>query len=368
MTLNAGKETMLISWGPQHPISGQFRIILDTDGEKVLRLVPDLGFTHRGIEKILEKRTFTQGIVPVERLSMLDAANFGLAYVRAVEEIIGVEVPKRAQYIRTILCEISRINSHLYAFGLTAEAGGGYPAVFLWTVADRELFLDLAEMLVGARWSYSFFIPGGVRRDIPEGFKEKALKTLNYFNERLKIYRESWLENEIFKVRTQGVGLLSREEAVRLGATGPCLRGSGFPLDVRKDEPYEAYEEMDFNLITRPEGDAYARTVVRYLEMIESTKIIRQAIENIPKGPFRKRVPMRAPKGEAYTRVETARGEVGLHMITNESMMPYRVKINSPSLRNLYVLSKLPEVTDILVADVPVVLWSFDPWYLDADR
>ncbi|MFQ6074530.1 MAG: NADH-quinone oxidoreductase subunit D [Candidatus Bathyarchaeia archaeon] len=359
---------MLVSWGPQHPISGQFRLLLDTDGERVLRLIPDVGFTHRGVEKTLENRTFLQGIVPMERLCMIDAANFLLAYVRAVEEILGVEVPVRARYIRTLLCEISRINSHLYAFGLTAEAGGGYPAVFLWTVADRELFLDLAEMLVGARWGYSFFTPGGVRRDLPVGFRERTLKTLGYFEERLRVYKESWLENELFKARTRGVGCLQREEAIRLGATGPNLRGSGFPFDVRKDEPYEAYGDVDFRLITRPEGDAYGRTMVRFMEMVESVKIIRQAVESIPTGPFRVRVPMRAPKGEAYTRVETARGEVGLHMISDGTAMPYRVKVNSPSLRNLYVLSRMPELGEILVADVPIVLWSFDPWFLDADR
>lgn len=333
------EKNMLISWGPQHPISGQFRVILETDGENVSKLIPDVGFTYRGVEKILEKRTFVQGIVPVERLSMLDASNFALAYVRAVENIMEVDVPERARYIRTILCEISRINSHLYAFGLAAESAGGYPAVFLWTVADRELFLDLAEMLVGARWSYSFFIPGGVRRDVPDGFEKRALETLNYFEERLKVYRESWLENEVFKVRTKNVGTLPRQDAIRLGATGPCLRGSGVPLDVRKDEPYEAYDKINFNLITQPEGDSYARIMVRYLEMIESARIIRQAVENIPSGPFRKMVPMRAPKGEAYTRVETARGEVGVHMITDGSTKPYRVKVNSPSLRNLYVFS-----------------------------
>ncbi len=359
---------MIISWGPQHPISGQFRIILETDGENVLKLTPDIGFTHRGIEKILENRTFLQGIVPVERLSMLDTANFLLAYVRAVEEIAEVDVPPRAKYIRTILCEISRINSHLYALGLIAEACGGYPAIFLWTVADRELFLDVAEMLTGTRWSYSFFIPGGVRRDIPSGFKEKVLEVLDYFEGRLETYRDSWLENELFKRRARGVGELPLDKAVTLGAAGPTLRGSGFRFDTRKDEPYEAYEDLDFKLVSMEEGDSYARTMVRYLEMVESVKIIREAIENIPEGRFRVRVPMRVPEGEAYVRVETARGEVGLHMITDGSIKPYRVKINSPSLRNLYVLSRMPEFSRLLVADVPVVLWSFDPWFLDADR
>lgn len=374
MTLEARAETMRMSWGPQHPISGQFRIIMETDGEKVSKLTPDVGFTYRGVEKILERRRFVQGIVPMERLSMLDSSNFLLAYVRAVEHIMGVDVPARAQHIRMILCEISRINSHLYSFGLIAEACGGYPAVFLWTVADRELFLDLAELLVGTRWSYSFFLPGGVRRDLPNEFEERTLETLDYFEERLKVYKMSWLENEVFKARAKGIGLLPCEEAVKLGATGPSLRGSGHALDVRKDEPYEAYSEIDFDLMTRPEGDVYARAMVRYLEMLESVRIIRRAIKNIPKGRFIEHaidpidLNRSAPEGEAYARVETARGEVGVHMITNGTKMPYRVKINSPSLRNLYVLARMPEITDVLVADVPVLALSFDPWFLDADR
>ncbi|RLE48671.1 MAG: NADH-quinone oxidoreductase subunit NuoD [Candidatus Methanomethylicota archaeon] len=368
MVVSEAKEIMRISWGPQHPMSGQFRFILETDGENVYEIIPDFGFTHRGIEKILEYRTFVQGIVPFERLAMVDAANVGLAYVRAIEDAAGIEVPKRAQYIRTILCEISRINSHLYAIGLAAEAAGGYPAIFLWTTADRELFLDLAEMLTGARWSYAFFIPGGVRADIPEGFKERALKVLSYFEKRLIAYRDSWLENEIWLTRSRGVGRLSAEDAIKLGAAGPSLRGSGVELDMRKEEKYEAYEELNFKVAVQKEGDCQARFMVRFLEMIESTKIIRQALENLPPGPFKKPVPPKLPKGEGFARVETARGEMDVHVILDGSDKPYRVKVCAPSFRNLYVISKLPKLTKILVADVPVVIWSFDPWYLDADR
>jgi NADH-quinone oxidoreductase subunit D len=287
----------------------------------------------------------------------------------AIETLSDIRIPERAEYIRTILCEISRINSHLYAFELTANAGGGYPAVFLWTVADRELFLDLAEMLTGARWAFSFFIPGGVRRDIPKGFKKKVSETLDYFSWRLEIYRESWLKNVLFQIRSKNVGHLPINDAVSLGATGPCLRGSSVSLDVRKDEPYASYDKISFDVITQLEGDSYARMIVRYLEMIESVKIIRQAVEEIPDGPIKKTgVSPNIPPGETYSRVETARGEIGVHLITDGSEKPYRIKINSPSLRNLFVLSKLPEVSNILMADLPVILWSFDPWFLDADR
>ncbi len=365
---SAKKEIMRISWGPQHPMSGQFRLLIDTDGENVFGLIPDIGFTHRGIEKILENRLYFQGVVPVERMVMADCANVGLGYVLAVEELLGVEAPRRAQFIRSILCEVSRINSHLYAYGLMAEGGGGYPAVFLWTVADREFWLELAEMLTGARWSYSFFVPGGVRNDLPKGFKEKALRVCDYFEKRLDVYRDVWTVNEVFVMRCKGVGVLSGDDAVRLGACGPSLRGSGVAFDVRRDEPYAAYGDVDFKVCTMPEGDSYARFVVRWLEMKESVRIIRQCVEEIPDGPIRVRVPNRVPKGEACGRVETGRGEMVFHVVSEGGLRPYRVKIISPTLRNLYVFSQLPKLGKVLFADVPIILYSFDPWYLDSDR
>lgn len=370
MSEEPSKRVMRISWGPQHPMSGQIRILVDTDGERVLNIIPDLGFTHRAIEKILENRNVVQGVVPVERMVMVDTANNALAYVRAVEELLGIEPSKRAQYIRVIICEVCRILSHLYGFGLGAESGGGYPAVFLWSTADREPFLDLMERITGTRWSYSFFVPGGVYRDFPDKIKDKFLKTLSYFEKRLEAYRRAWFENKIFEARAKNVGVLKPEDAIRLGATGPSLRSSGVSLDVRKNEPYEAYDEIDFKVVTLPEGDSYARLFARYLEMVESVKIIRQAIENMPSGPYRKSVSpfKRLPKGEAYARVEAARGELGVHIISDGGFKPYRVKITSPTLRNLYVLSQLPKISDILLADLPVIMYSFDPWYLDADR
>ncbi len=351
-------------------MSGQIRILIDTDGERVFNIIPDMGFTHRGMEKMLEHRTFYKGIVPMERMVMADCANIGLSYILAAEEALGVEAPLRAQYIRTILCEISRINSHLYALGLMAESAGGYPAIFLWTTGDREPFLDLAEMLTGARWSYSFFVPGGVREDLPNGFKEKALEVCDYFDKRLETYRKTWLENTIFESRSRGVGVLKREAAVRLGAAGPTLRASGVPLDVRKNEPYAAYGEIDFEVATQKGGDSYDRLMVRNIEMIESVKIIRQAVKNIPEGPIKARVSFRAkaPEGEAYSRVETARGEIGVHVVTDGGETPYRVKISSPSLRNLFVFFQMPKLGEVLLADVPVILYSLDPWYLDSDR
>jgi NADH-quinone oxidoreductase subunit D len=363
-------DVMRISWGPQHPMSGQTRILLDVDGEKVHKIIADLGFTHRGIEKILENRTFLTGIIPIERMNMIDTPNIGLGYVTAVEEAMGVEAPDRAHWIRSLLCEMSRINSHLYAFGLQAESTGYFPAVFIWTTADREVLLDLFERLTGARWSYNFIMPGGVHSDLPEGFEERVIESVKYLRNRFEDYWESMVENLTFEIRCNEVAVLKPEDAIRLGATGPVIRGSGIPIDVRKDEPYAAYGDLDFNIITEDACDVMARTKVRFREIGQSLNMMEQIANEIPKGPFRKRVPLfaRVKSGETLSRVETARGELGIHLFTDGGMNPYRVKINSPTLRNMYVFERLAELNDILVADIPVVINSIDPWYLDSDR
>lgn len=360
-------EIIRVSWGPQHPMSGQTRILLDTDGEVVYNIIPDIGFTHRGVEKLLENREYVQGIPLIERLCMADTANMSLPYVEAIEAIAGVTPPKRAQYLRVILNEISRINSHLYAFGLMAEAGGGYPAVFLWTVADREFFLELAEMLTGTRWSYAYHIPGGVRRDLPKGFKKRAKEVINYFRERLQAYHDSWMINRVFKDRSVNVGVIPPELAIKLGLSGPSLRGSHVKHDMRLIG-YEAYEELGFKIALAKECDSYARLYVRYLEMVESLRLIEEALENLPEGKIRERVPKRIPKGEAFISTESARGEISVHLISQGELRPYRVKIVSPTLRNLYALSQLPKHMEIKLADFPIILYSFDPWYLECDR
>ncbi len=357
-----------INMGPQHPISGQGRFIVLTDGEVVYDIEMDMGYCHRGIEKILEYRNFIQGIVPLERMVMLDCCNIEMAFAGAVEELFEIEVPPRANYIRTIVMEINRILSHLYALGLLAESAAWNPAIFLWTTADREPFLDLMEMLTGARWSYSFIIPGGVRADLPNGFKERLLETLNWFEKRLDVYEETWIYNETFRMRTEGVGVVSRSQAIEWGAAGPNLRASGVPYDTRKNEPYAAYEELDFKIVTHTAGDAYARGWARVEEMRVSVDIIRQAIENIPEGPVRVRLPPRPKPGEALFRVECGRGELNVYIISDGKDKPYRVKISPPSFRNFFVIEQIPKTQRVLLADVPVLIYSFDPWFLDADR
>ena len=363
-------DIMRISWGPQHPMSGQTRILLDLDGEKIHKITADLGFTHRGMEKILENRTFLKGIIPIERMAMIDTPNIGIGYVMATEEVLGIEVPERANWIRSLVCEMSRISSHLYAFGLQVEATGFFPAVFLWTTADRVLLLDLLEELTGARFSYNFFLPGGVMKDLPEGFEDRVIEIVHYLRRRFKDYWTAMVENVLFEIRCNDVGILTPEDAIRLGACGPVVRGSGLPIDVRRDEPYAAYADLDFDVITEPACDSMARTKVRFREIGESLKMMEQIANEIPGGPIRTRFPLftRSKPGEAYSRVETARGEMGIHMFTNVGMNPYRVKINSPSLRHMYIFERLCELDRMTMADVPVVVNSLDVWYLDADR
>jgi NADH-quinone oxidoreductase subunit D len=363
-------EIMRISWGPQHPMSGQTRVLLDSDGEKIHKIIADLGFTHRGIEKILENRSLLSGIIPVDRMAMVDTPNISIGYVTAAEKAIDLKVPERANWIRSLICEMSRINSHLYAFGLQAEATGYFPAVFLWTTVDREILLDLFEELTGARWSFNFFLPGGVHKDIPTGFTDKVIEAVKYLRKRFSEYWPAMVENPLFEMRCNDVAILKPEEALRLGATGPVLRGSGIDIDVRRDEPYAAYADLDFDVITESACDSMARTKVRFHEIGQSLNIMEQIAREIPEGPVKTRFSpfQRAPEGEHYSRVETARGELGIHMYTNGTTNPYRVKINPPTLRNMFVFERLAELNELTMADIPVVLYSIDPWYLDSDR
>lgn len=363
-------DVFRLSWGPQHPMSGQTRILLDTDGEKIHKIIADLGHTHRGIEKILENRSFLQGIIPVERMVMADTANIGIGYITAIEKAMGLEVPERAQWIRSLVCEMARINTHLYAFGLQAESTGYFPAVFLWTTTDRTVLLDLLEELTGARWSYNFFLPGGVFKDFPEGFEQKIIEGVNYLRKRFAQYWVALIENITFEMRTNDVGILKAEDALRLGACGPVLRGSGVPIDMRKQEPYAAYDDLDWEVITEDGCDTMARTKVRFREIGQALNMMEQIANEIPSGPIKERFSAfaRIPENEVMSRVETGRGELGFHLYTDGGPNPYRVKINSPTLRNMHVFERMADLTDMTMGDMVVVLNSIDPWYLDSDR
>src|SRR2546428_6535077 len=262
----SGSQTLTVSVGPQHSGSGHMRLIIEMDGDIIIRASPDPGYVHRGTEKIYELRNIIKNIPVIERPAIIDSSNLNHAYIKAIEELQGVDAPERAQYLRSLLNEMNRIMSHLYwlsIFGVFV----GHTTMFMWPLGDRELFIDLAESLTGARITHSYIVPGGVRRDLPQGFAEEAIKRTEYFEKRLDEYENIFFKNPLFTSRAKGVGVLSRQRAIELGATGPTLRGSGVEADLRKDEPYAAYGELDFKVHTRPDGDSYSRVMVHVDEM-----------------------------------------------------------------------------------------------------
>ncbi|MHA1917471.1 MAG: NADH-quinone oxidoreductase subunit D [Candidatus Ranarchaeia archaeon] len=353
--------------GPQHPASGQFRYIVTLDGDTIVSVKPDLGYVHRGTEKICEHRTFSKIIPLIERTTMSDASHCGLSWVRTLEEAMGVKPPLRARYIRSIICEMNRITSHLYWFGLYGVFLG-HTTPFLWCFGDREPFIDLCEEISGQRLTYSTAIPGGVRFDLPEGFEKRAHAACDYFETRLKEYKNIFLRNPAIRLRTENIGILSRTEAIEAGATGPSLRASGIASDVRKDEPYDAYPYVDFDVITREDGDCMARILVHYEEMKQSMKIIRQCVDNIPEGEIKTRAPPVVKPGEYLGRIEGSRGEMGVYLRVTEKnkLGPYRVKIINPSFRNVAVMPLL--FPGYKYADACSIYWSLDYWPVGADR
>lgn len=362
----AQPSTLDVSVGPQHPGSGHCRILIRVDGDYIVSADPDIGYVHRGCEKIAEYRNYVSNIPHLERPNIADAIHLNWGYVLPIEELQGVEVPPRGKYISTIAAEMNRIMSHLYALAIMQGVFTGHTTIFMWAFGDRDLFIELAEMLTGARLTYSFLAPGGPRRDLPFGFEDRLLKLLDYFEKRLIEYDRIFFSNPSVVARTKGVGILKREEAVKLGVVGPVLRASGVKYDVRKVEPYGAYADLDFEIPTFEEGDSLARFLVRFEEMKQSVKIIRQALQKIPKGPIARKAPLVAPEGEATGRVESSRGEIAYMVMGDNSDKPYRVKIMNGSFRNLIALPFL--VRNVHVADMPAIYGSLDYWPVEADR
>jgi NADH-quinone oxidoreductase subunit D len=359
-------SVMDVSLGPQHPGSGHVRLLLRVDGDIIRSVDPDIGYVHRGVEKIAEYRNFVSNIPHLERPTIIDAIHLNWAYMRAVEELQGAELPERGLYVRTIAAEINRIHSHMYWMAIMAGIFSGHTTAFMWAFGDRELFLDLMEQLTGARLTYSFLVPGGVRRDIPKGFYERLLKTLEYLEDRLPQYDRMFFNNPIVKARTKGVGVLSKDEATKLGLVGPVLRASGVNYDVRRVEPYGVYDQMEFDIPVFDEGDCYSRFRARFMEWKQSIRILRQAIDRIPKGPIAVKAPLVAPRDEATGRVESSRGEISFFIVGQGSVKPYRVKMNPGSFRNLAAIPYL--IRDIHIGDLPVVYGSLDYWPVEADR
>jgi len=366
ITKGSDSSTLDVSVGPQHPGSGHCRILMRVDGDRIVSVDPDIGYVHRGCEKIAENRNYVSNIPHLERPNIADAIHLNWGYTLAVEELQGVVVPPRGRYIATIAAEMNRIASHLYGLAIMQGVFVGHTTVFMWAFGDRDLFLELAEMLTGARMTYSFLPPGGPRRDLPFGFVERLTKLVDYLERRLPEYERIYFRNPLMVSRCKGVGVLKREDAMRLGVAGPVLRASGVKYDVRKAEPYGAYDELDFEIPTFEEGDSYSRILMKLEEMKQSIRIIRQALEKMPKGPIARKAPLVAPEGEATGRVESSRGEIAYLVMGDNSDKPYRVKIMNGSFRNLIALPYL--VRDVHVADLPVIYGSLDYWPVEADR
>ena len=362
------ERIMTLNVGPQHPGSGHMRLIIKVDGDYIVSCDPDPGYVHRGEEKMAEYRNYIQNIPHLERPVIHDSCNILYPYCLAVEELLGIEVPERAKYIRVIASELNRCVYTLYWLGIYGIFLG-HSTMFMWPMGDRELFIDLLEDLSGARVTHAYFVPGGVRNDIPSNFEEKCLRQVNYFEKRLKEYEDIFYQNPVLKQRTEGTGILSRMDAIRLGVTGSVLRSAGVDFDIRKKEPYDVYENLDFQSQVLKEGDSYARSRVPYLDMLESCRIIKDALKKIPKsGSVRTKLKPN-PKGgndEAYRRVESGRGALGMYVVSDNKIEPYRVKISVGSFRNMICMPYLLKGEKL--GNMPAVYWSLNYWPVEADR
>ncbi len=386
-------ETMLLNMGPQHPSThGVLRLLLELDGETVVNCVPDIGYLHTGIEKNMEAKTYEKAEVMTDRLDYLNTVGNNLAYCMAVEKLVDLDVPVRAQVIRVILTELQRIASHLVWLG-TQSLDLAAMSVFLYCFREREMILDILEMVSGQRMMTTYIRPGGLWRDVPVEFEAAVRDFIAYFPKRVDEYEALLTKNPIYIDRTKGIGVISGEEAVHWGLTGPTLRGSGVSYDLRKARPYMGYEQYDFEVPVQEAGDVYARYQVRIEEMRQSLRIVEQALDNLPYGPVRsnnrKFVPpprselgvsmealihhfklwtegFDAPKGSVYVPVESPRGELGVFLEGDGGPKPYRVHWRTPSFIHLQALPKLSE--GHLVADLVAIIGSIDIVLGDADR
>jgi len=366
-TTAPAEHELFVNMGPQHPSThGVLRLLLRVDGERVLSLKPDIGYLHRCFEKIAERRSVQMVIPYCDRTDYLAAITSEWAYVMAAEKLMGVEVPERAEYIRVIVGEMQRIASHLLWFGTFALDLGAVTA-FLYAFRERESLFDIFQKLTGARMLYNYLRVGGVRNDLYEGFEEDILRFLDLLEERLIEYNKLLTGNRIFESRTKGVGVITKEQAIAYGASGPVLRGCGVPQDLRKTDPYSVYDRFEFNIPVGEHGDVYSRYVVRMHEFYESIRIIRQAIKTIPGGPWLGDVPRRMKLvGDVYTRVESPRGEVGVYLVGDGSDQPYRCHYRSPCFVHLQLLE--PMGVGHLIADMVAIIGSIDIVMGEVDR
>lgn len=357
---------MWINMGPQHPMThGLWNLRIKVDGETIIDAEPEMGYLHRGIEKLCENRTYTQIIPLADRLCYGSSMTWSHLYCMAAEDLMGIEVPERAEYIRVAAIEMQRIASHLmwlaaYAADLGALVG------FIYAMRDREIFIDLLQALSGSRLTYNFPRIGGVAHDVPPNFERDSLRACTYMEKKIDEYERLYEGSKVFMMRNEGVGKLKKDLAMNLGVTGPPLRASGVKYDLRKDQPYSVYPEMDFEPISRPEGDCYARYKVRMDEMRESCKIIRQAVQRMPKGKWRIVAPRNGPVGTGLARVEDPRGEGMMYIVGNGTPRPYRLKIRSPIFVTVSAAKQM--LVGYKVADVVAIMGGLDMCIGEADR
>jgi len=392
-TIEPGTELMTVNMGPSHPAThGVLRLILTLDGERVVRAEPVMGYLHRGMEKIAENKTYTQFIPYTDRLDYLAPLSNNVGFALAVEKLVDVQVTPRCAAIRMLVCEMSRISAHLLWLGTHAVDLGAI-TVFMYTFREREVLYDFFEALTGTRLTTSYTRIGGLSRDLPAGFLDEVSRWLERFTKELDEYETLLTKNTIWIERTAGVGVLSAEDALDLGVTGPNLRASGVEWDLRKARPYLGYEAFDFDVPIGSKGDVYDRYLVRIEEMRQSVKICRQVIKMMPGGAINVDDPklvlppkekvltqmeelihqfiivtegFEAPKGEVYQAIEAPKGELGFHILSDGGASPYRMKIRSPSFVNLQALPKM--CVGALVSDVVAIIASLDPVMGEVDR
>jgi NADH-quinone oxidoreductase subunit D len=388
-----GLRRMVINMGPQHPSThGVLRLLLELDGEKVVKCTPHLGYLHSGKEKIAEVKSFHQFIPYTDRLDYLAPMSNNVAYVQTVEKLLGIDIPPRAKYIRMLVAELARISSHLLAVGTMAMDVGAY-TMFFHTFREREELYNLFEMLCGTRLTTSYTRIGGVDQDLPPGFIGRCRAFVESFPAKIEEYDKLLTRNRIWIDRTRGVGVIGAEEAIDLGLTGPNLRASGVGLDLRRAEPYLLYDEFEFEVPVGTAGDCYERYLIRMAEMRESARIVRQALDRMPPGEVQLRDPrvmlpakdqvltrmedlihhfmlviegMRPPAGEVYCAIESPKGELGFYLVSDGGKSAYRLKIRSPSFVALQALPKLVEGR--FLSDVVAIVGSIDPVMGEADK
>ncbi|HLZ21744.1 MAG TPA: NADH dehydrogenase (quinone) subunit D [Ktedonobacterales bacterium] len=387
------RDTMTINMGPQHPSThGVLRLVLTLDGETIVKALPDIGYLHTGMEKTMESKSYFKALVITDRMDYLAPLCNNLAYALAVEKLLDLEVPERAVYARVILAELQRIASHLVWLGSSALDLGAQ-SVFLYCFREREIILDIFELCSGVRMMTSYIMPGGLQADLPVGFEERVRDFLGLFPKRLKEYHDLLTRNRLWVDRTRGICKLSAEDAITLGCSGPTLRGSGVAYDVRKMFPYSGYDRFEFEIPVGSNGDVYDRYLCRMLEMDQSLRIIQQALDNLPDGRWQVDDPKivaphkyevssnmealihhfklytegyRVPKGDAYIRTESPKGELSFYVVSDGSAKPYRVHVRAPSFANLQALPKMIEGS--LISDVVAAIGSIDIVLGEVDR